>query len=675
MSNCPALVSNEQNRTSALETALEFAKRGHYVFPLAKGTKHPVLKQSWKAISSNAPAQVQAWAGQYPQCNWAVDCGKSGLAVIDIDVRDGKPGMNSWEKLCASGEPLPATYQVQTPSGGVHIYFKGEIATSAQTKLGAGIDTRGEGGYVVLPGSTLDTDELPYLVTNGAEMAPLPHWLKSMGQDKPVTAEPFTGEGGTSRLTDAEVLEHAKDDEKFQRLLRGEWEGDFPSQSEADMALCTKLAFYAGKDLEQMGRLFRESGLYREKWERDDYRDGTLRKSAALQAEMHPAQYDLKDAFGPIAQRFEEFYEREPVNGNMLGACKPPPRKWLIKGKGGLQRNVVGCIAGQGGCGKTLFALQLAASIASGVDCLGGAFQFAHNGPVLMALAEDDMDEVNRRMYRIRDEIGVGTLDALHVWPRGGDARLVERNAQGKLVESAGYKALCRKAVELKPALIVLDSLSVVAGEAEMSNPDGAYVVSLLSRLCDICECTVLFLTHVSKASLAGKSGSGHTVSGKRAMDVALDPLSTRGASALVNNCRWVMTFTLVPKSERQKMNAEDKQLVAYAVRKTNYSAPLELAYQENKSGFLVPFTDERNGPDDDSHKEYIKERLGHKRHSKSKFIENCAKDVQLPSRNECRRLVEELVAEGRIMEEKKHGRGGGVLLRNAHEEIPCPLS
>lgn len=91
----------------------------------------------------------------------------------------------------------------------------------------------------------------------------------------------------------------------------------------------------------------------------------------------------------------------------------------------------------------------------------------------------------------------------------------------------------------------------------------------------------MLFLTHVSKASLAGKSGSGQAVSGSRAVDAALDPLSTRGASALVNNCRWVMTVTMAPKSERQKMHVEEKQVVAYAVRKTNYSAPLDLAYQK----------------------------------------------------------------------------------------------
>ena len=46
--------------------------------------------------------------------------------------------------------------------------------------------------------------------------------------------------------------------------------------SKADAALCQHLAFWTGKDCERMDRLFRMSGLYREKWEREDYRRGTI---------------------------------------------------------------------------------------------------------------------------------------------------------------------------------------------------------------------------------------------------------------------------------------------------------------------------------------------------------------------------------------------------------------
>ena len=76
-----------------------------------------------------------------------------------------------------------------------------------------------------------------------------------------------------SYLSDESVISKAlssKQSEKFKAL----WSGDIPdgkSHSEADQALCTMLAFWCGGDTAQMDRLFRQSGLMREKWEREDY--------------------------------------------------------------------------------------------------------------------------------------------------------------------------------------------------------------------------------------------------------------------------------------------------------------------------------------------------------------------------------------------------------------------
>lgn len=53
------------------------------------------------------------------------------------------------------------------------------------------------------------------------------------------------------------------------------WDG-----SQADIALCNHLAFWTGADCERMDRLYRQSSLYRDKWERDDYRENTILNSA-----------------------------------------------------------------------------------------------------------------------------------------------------------------------------------------------------------------------------------------------------------------------------------------------------------------------------------------------------------------------------------------------------------
>ena len=80
-----------------------------------------------------------------------------------------------------------------------------------------------------------------------------------------------------SYLTDEQVLEKAMNG-RARRFMKLYKEGDFSdygSQSEADLALCSMLAFWCGGDTDQMDRLFRESALYREKWERDDYSERT----------------------------------------------------------------------------------------------------------------------------------------------------------------------------------------------------------------------------------------------------------------------------------------------------------------------------------------------------------------------------------------------------------------
>jgi archaellum biogenesis ATPase FlaH len=71
-------------------------------------------------------------------------------------------------------------------------------------------------------------------------------------------------------LTDDDLLQrarNAKNGDRFWRLWEGDW-SDYPSQSEADQALCNQLAFWTGKDPQRMDSLFRQSGLMRKKWDR-----------------------------------------------------------------------------------------------------------------------------------------------------------------------------------------------------------------------------------------------------------------------------------------------------------------------------------------------------------------------------------------------------------------------
>ncbi len=88
---------------------------------------------------------------------------------------------------------------------------------------------------------------------------------------------------GSVGVGDKELIRRASESPngaKFARLWRGQWEGQYSSQSEADLALCSLLAFWTDGDSGRIDRLFRQSGLMREKWNRSDYREATI--AAAL---------------------------------------------------------------------------------------------------------------------------------------------------------------------------------------------------------------------------------------------------------------------------------------------------------------------------------------------------------------------------------------------------------
>ena len=85
---------------------------------------------------------------------------------------------------------------------------------------------------------------------------------------------------GISTYSDRWVIAHAMNIEgqrgrDFRTLFSGDISA-YGSQSEADEALCVLLAFWCDRDQGQMDRIFRQSGLYRLKWERQDYRVRTL---------------------------------------------------------------------------------------------------------------------------------------------------------------------------------------------------------------------------------------------------------------------------------------------------------------------------------------------------------------------------------------------------------------
>ena len=134
---------------SAFEEAAMLIPEGVPVFPL-KQDKRPYTTHGHKDATTDA-AQIEAWGRRWPDAMVGVPTGvASGIFVLDVDVKSGKDGFKTMRE---KGWTLPPTRSHRTRNGGgAHYLFRlpqGVTLRSSASKLGDGLDTRGEGGYIV----------------------------------------------------------------------------------------------------------------------------------------------------------------------------------------------------------------------------------------------------------------------------------------------------------------------------------------------------------------------------------------------------------------------------------------------------------------------------------------------------------------------------------------------
>lgn len=144
----------------ALRHALAYARAGFSVIPIAgDGSKRPAIE--WKEFQGRQASQpeILRW---YTGSNYGVGivCGavSGGLEVLDFD---SAAVWEAYQQALADNmrDKALSLPRVRTPSGGVHVYYRCRAVVEGNRKLArdaAGktlIETRGEGGQVVAPGS------------------------------------------------------------------------------------------------------------------------------------------------------------------------------------------------------------------------------------------------------------------------------------------------------------------------------------------------------------------------------------------------------------------------------------------------------------------------------------------------------------------------------------------
>lgn len=132
-----------------VNTALELARKGFAVFPVIDKRPPPGFTGGFRNATRDAQT-IEAWWERWPEAQVAIWPGacEPRLAGIDIDVKNGAPGMENALELA---EMLPPTLEGVTPSNGRHLLYRvpADFAAIGNRKLAPGIDVRADEGYLV----------------------------------------------------------------------------------------------------------------------------------------------------------------------------------------------------------------------------------------------------------------------------------------------------------------------------------------------------------------------------------------------------------------------------------------------------------------------------------------------------------------------------------------------
>lgn len=146
------------------------------IFPCGVN-KRPLTQHGFKDASAD-PALVAAMFKPYPGARIGMPTGSaSGIFVVDIDTKNGPEAVDWMMQHNLQNQ----TKCVRTQSGGYHLWYQMpdvELRNTA-SRLVRGVDTRGEGGYVLIPPSD------GYYEFNDEEISVLPDWLLEELQRKP----------------------------------------------------------------------------------------------------------------------------------------------------------------------------------------------------------------------------------------------------------------------------------------------------------------------------------------------------------------------------------------------------------------------------------------------------------------------------------------------------------
>jgi RecA-family ATPase len=211
---------------------------------------------------------------------------------------------------------------------------------------------------------------------------------------------------------------------------------------------------------------------------------------------------------------------------------------------------VVTIISGDGGVGKSLLAAQLAVAVATGGAWIG---RYVERGPVVLVSAEDDLNELHRRLVSIADaeRLALADMSDLHLITLAGrDAVMgAPEGKAGIIKETPIWRALVTVVERVAPRLVILDTLADVFAGNEIARQEARQFIGMLRGLAIDHNLAVVLLTHPSLSGMS--TGSG-----------------TSGSTAWNNSVRSRLYLETIKNETGQEINSD---LRALRIKKSNY--------------------------------------------------------------------------------------------------------
>lgn len=275
-------------------------------------------------------------------------------------------------------------------------------------------------------------------------------------------------------------IERSRQWEKFKKLFSGNWQGDYESQSEADLAFCCTLAFWFGKNIEQMNRIFQASGLYREKWDERHgkltYGEMTLQKAIAL----------TENVYGENQAASKKVYSTPIFKLTQASKIQMKAIRWLIRNM--LERDSLALLFSDPGIGKTLLTIAISLSVATGTKFYG---REVHQGPVIY-IAGEGQNGLMRRMMAWSITNGV-SYETAPLFISQMPAALTDT----EMLEQVQNAIALVSAEHGHPVLIIIDTLARNFGPGdENSTKDMSQFIQAADALRAISQATVLLVHH-----------------------------------------------------------------------------------------------------------------------------------------------------------------------------------